>query len=441
MEGSKGKLPSEPEAAMESDLAASSSEHENPDESESKTTENPPTPPMYEIKGSILKKSTASSTNNNNTPPQKSVSLSRNHSSVVDSSDFNTPDSSTTGTPGGGGAYKRQDSLAKTLKKMRRGSMLRSKGKNRRDHFRHLLMKRKIRAALERRLGTKFSGGRAVTDAGAESGGSGAESDYDQEASTRCISHYHDLKAEVEDEMVDKDASGKVHEAKLMLKEYYRYAKKGVRNLSVEVRMENLTYSVPISSEAGKVMTVYNSSFLYPVYKFFQRTWRGETKKPSRIGTKKVLDDINLVLKPGKMYLLLGPPTSGKTTLLRAISGNLHPGKEEKLEGTIKYNGRTLEVCHVQLACTLSFHSRQQYAYECISCVLGSTDSLFFSVDRRVKSTFTSKMRVLILTSWISMQHASQLQKPLSLRISVNLVGRTYGSGILMTRRKHRSLP
>jgi ABC-type multidrug transport system fused ATPase/permease subunit len=354
MEGSQGKVPSASEAALESDLAASSSEHDisnsrdtsavaaTPDESESKTTENPP-PPMYEIKGSILKKSSYDDASTATSAPPKSASLSRNHSSIADSSDFNTPDSSTTGTPGG---HKRHDSLSKKLKNLRRGSMLRSKGKNRRDHFRHLLMKRKIRAALERKLGSRFSGRAATTDAGAESGGSLADSDCDQEASNRCMSRYQDLKAEVEDEMAHKDTSGKVQEAKLMLKEYYLYAKKAVRHLSVEVRMENLTYSVPISSEAGKVMTVYNSSFLYPVYKFFQRTWRGEKKKPSRIGTKKVLDDINLVLKPGKMYLLLGPPTCGKTTLLRAISGNLHPGKEEKLEGTIKYNGRTLEVCH-----------------------------------------------------------------------------------------------
>ena len=381
MEGAKGTVPPEPEAALESDLAASSSELDHdipnsrdtsavtttPDESESKTTENPP--PMYEIKGSILKKSNYEDAPTIH-PPQKSASLSRNHSSVADSLDFNTPDSSTTGTPGG---VKRQDSLAKKLKELQRSSMLRSKGKNRRDHFRHLLMKRKIRAALERTLGSKFSG-RAATDASAESGGSGAESDCDQEASTRFISHYHALQVEVQNEMADKDTTGKLQEAKLMLKEYAIYAKKALRHLSVEVRMENLTYSVPISSEAGKVMTVYNSSFLYPVYKFFQRTWRGEKKKPSRIGTKKVLDDINLVLKPGKMYLLLGPPTCGKSTLLRAISGNLHPGKEEKLDGTIKYNGRTLEVCHIQLAYTLSIRS-QQYVYVCMCvCVLGSTD-------------------------------------------------------------------
>jgi hypothetical protein len=384
MEKAQGKVPPVPKATMELDLAASSSdfdlaaassedqapssqdtsavtatppdESENkpdPDESESKTTENPP--PMFEIKGSILKKSTYEDPST--TSPPKSAPPSRNHSSIADSSDFNTPDSSSAGTPGR--SHKRHDSLSKKLKQLRRGSMLRTKGKNRRDHFRHLLMKRKIRAALERSLGSRFtSSGRPASDKDAESPAeSGAESDFDQEAATRAISQYHDLKTEIEDEMAEKDTTGKVQEAKLMLKEYYSHAKKAVRHLSLEVRMENLTYSVPISSEAGKVMTVYNSSFLYPVYKFFQRTWRGEKKKASRIGTKKVLDDINLVLKPGKMYLLLGPPTSGKTTLLRAISGNLHPGKEETLEGTIKYNGRTLlEVCHVQRACTNSYH-------------------------------------------------------------------------------------
>jgi hypothetical protein len=345
MEGKQGKVPSESEVPLETspDSTGRNTSTVTPDES--KTTETPP--PMFEVKGSILKSKSSyppGGSNEDEHPssisPPKSAPMSRNQS-FADSSDFNTPDSSAGGTPG---SYKKQESLGKKLKNLRRGSMLRSKGKNRRDHFSHLLMKRKIRAAMERSLGPRFSG-RAATESGAESG---AESDFDQEAATKCISHYGTLRKEVERDMLEEEDTGKVREAKLMLKEYYIYAKKAVWNLSVEVRMENLTYSVPISSEAGKVMTVYNSSFLYPVYKFFQRTWRGEKKKPSRIGTKKVLDDINLVLKPGKMYLLLGPPTCGKTTLLRAITGHLHPDKKDKLEGTIKYNGRTFKVCHVQ---------------------------------------------------------------------------------------------
>jgi ABC-type multidrug transport system fused ATPase/permease subunit len=238
-------------------------------------------------------------------------------------------------------------SLGKRLKHYRQASMLRPKMK-RQDHFRRLLLKHRIRAALERKPG------KAATESGTES-----DLDLDEAPSSTSSAEnslYYEVKAEVQAEMDTADSTGKVKEAYVMSKDYYRYAKKGVRNLSLEVRMENFTYSVPISSEAGKVKTVYNSSSLYQIEKFFQRMWRGEKKKPARIGTKKVLDDINLVLRPGKAYLLLGPPTSGKTTLLRAITGNLHPGKEDSLDGTIKYNGRALKVCqrHLQHICYTS---------------------------------------------------------------------------------------
>jgi len=36
-----------------------------------------------------------------------------------------------------------------------------------------------------------------------------------------------------------------------------------------------------------------------------------------------VLDNINTVFKPGKTYLILGPPKSGKSTLLKAVAGKL----------------------------------------------------------------------------------------------------------------------
>ncbi|MFS7986496.1 putative ABC transporter, P-loop containing nucleoside triphosphate hydrolase [Helianthus anomalus] len=36
-----------------------------------------------------------------------------------------------------------------------------------------------------------------------------------------------------------------------------------------------------------------------------------------------ILNDVSGVIKPGRMTLLLGPPGCGKTTLLKALSGNL----------------------------------------------------------------------------------------------------------------------
>ncbi|KAJ0533807.1 putative ABC-type xenobiotic transporter [Helianthus annuus] len=53
-----------------------------------------------------------------------------------------------------------------------------------------------------------------------------------------------------------------------------------------------------------------------------------------------ILDDVNGVIKPSRMTLLLGPPSSGKTTLLLALAGTL--AKELKSTGKVTYNGHEL---------------------------------------------------------------------------------------------------
>jgi ABC-type multidrug transport system ATPase subunit len=44
------------------------------------------------------------------------------------------------------------------------------------------------------------------------------------------------------------------------------------------------------------------------------------------------------------MYLVLGPPQSGKTTLLKAVAGRLSTTNGERIEGSILYNGLSLKV-------------------------------------------------------------------------------------------------
>ncbi|GJS20326.1 putative reverse transcriptase domain-containing protein [Tanacetum coccineum] len=53
-----------------------------------------------------------------------------------------------------------------------------------------------------------------------------------------------------------------------------------------------------------------------------------------------ILDDVSGVIKPKRMTLLLGPPSSGKTTLLLSLAGKL--AKELTISGKVTYNGHEL---------------------------------------------------------------------------------------------------
>lgn len=114
-----------------------------------------------------------------------------------------------------------------------------------------------------------------------------------------------------------------------------------LKDNSVEVRIENFSYLVKVNPATHKIKTVYNQSILYDISKWFQRVRKGE-KKPT-MKTHPILEDINLSLKPGKMYLVLGPPGSGKSTLLKAVAGRLGTSGGETIEGSIQYNGISLE--------------------------------------------------------------------------------------------------
>ena len=110
----------------------------------------------------------------------------------------------------------------------------------------------------------------------------------------------------------------------------------------LEVRVSHLTYKVPVPVDVDKIRTVYNMSPVYFARKFFQRIWRGEKKEQA--AQKVILDDISLMFKPGRMYLVLGPPGAGKTSLLKAISNRLDKKKGYEISGDIVYNGRELKV-------------------------------------------------------------------------------------------------
>ena len=88
---------------------------------------------------------------------------------------------------------------------------------------------------------------------------------------------------------------------------------------SMEIRLQNVSYRVPSlddGSGKNKIATIYNTSPLYSIQRFVKWLSRNTIDKENNPKKKKeklvtnVLTNVNLVLKPKCMYLVLGPPLS-----------------------------------------------------------------------------------------------------------------------------------
>ena len=65
----------------------------------------------------------------------------------------------------------------------------------------------------------------------------------------------------------------------------------------------------------------------------------GEFQMKEREEEMVIMDGVNLCLESGKMYLVLGAPGCGKSSLLKMIAQNLRVGEDKKFGGSVTING------------------------------------------------------------------------------------------------------
>ncbi|KAK4490942.1 hypothetical protein RD792_001662 [Penstemon davidsonii] len=123
---------------------------------------------------------------------------------------------------------------------------------------------------------------------------------------------------------------------KFLLKLKERIQRVGLDFPTIEVRFEHLNVDAEAYVGGRALPTVFN--FTVNILESFLSYLR---IIPSRKRPLTILNDVSGIIKPGRMTLLLGPPISGKTTLLLALAGKLD--QELKVEGRVTYNGHEMK--------------------------------------------------------------------------------------------------
>lgn len=115
-----------------------------------------------------------------------------------------------------------------------------------------------------------------------------------------------------------------------------RIDKVGIQLPTVEIRFEHLTVEADCYVGTRAIPTIPNAA------RNLVESLLGVIGVRTAERTKlTILKDISGIVKPSRMCLLLGPPSSGKTTLLLALAGKLD--QSLKVKGEVTYNGHRLD--------------------------------------------------------------------------------------------------
>ncbi|XP_061343449.1 pleiotropic drug resistance protein 1-like isoform X2 [Gastrolobium bilobum] len=119
---------------------------------------------------------------------------------------------------------------------------------------------------------------------------------------------------------------------KFLLKLRDRTDRVGIDLPTIEVRFEHL--NIEAEAHVGSRSLPTFTNFMVNIVDGLLNSLHILPSRRQRIN---ILQDVSGIIKPGRMTLLLGPPSSGKTTLLLALAGKLD--SKLKLSGKVTYNG------------------------------------------------------------------------------------------------------
>ncbi|KAH9298057.1 hypothetical protein KI387_029739 [Taxus chinensis] len=122
---------------------------------------------------------------------------------------------------------------------------------------------------------------------------------------------------------------------RFLLKLRNRADKVGIDMPKIEVRYQHLNVDadVYIGSRALPTLPNFTLNMLEAFFSWLRIY-------PNRKKPLSILHDVSGIIKPCRMTLLLGPPSSGKTSLLLALAGKLD--SELRVTGNVTYNGHNL---------------------------------------------------------------------------------------------------
>ncbi|BDA47821.1 probable pleiotropic drug resistance protein 1 [Coccomyxa sp. Obi] len=144
--------------------------------------------------------------------------------------------------------------------------------------------------------------------------------------------------------IVDRALQTSDQDNELFLRKFReRVDRAGVDVPTVEVRADGLSVDSSVYVGGRAMPTLINAYRNFIEDALIKLRLMKGNKRPFNI-----LNNVNAVLKPGRMTLLLGPPGAGKTTLLKTLAGKLQHDPSLKVIGQVTYNGETFDKFYPQ---------------------------------------------------------------------------------------------